>query len=389
MIETPDGAGTTEIATGMAEAARAWLESLDAEQRSTATGHAPVADDPDGEGPDAERRRWFYTPTDHGGLTFHEQRPPQQRGAMKLVASGLTRAAYVTVSTVMGLENVLDHTEGFVTMFDRTRGRDPHMYYLRVFGEPGPTGAWGWRFGGHHVSLNFLVVDGVVVSSTPCFLGADPATSDLLGGVSLRPLGQVEDLARDIVRSLPADLASQAVLLDKAPPDLEAANRTTPKAGDRHIPLAGIWRAPFADPVEQAKLDKMSDGIEERAGLTEDDHRAVELSDEPKGVPASALDAGQREQLRLLLGTYLQRVPEALSPIGRYADDAALDAVHLAWAGPTEPGAPHYYRVQGPRLLIEWDNTQREANHAHSVWRDPTTDFGLDALTQHRAAHHS
>ncbi|WP_218614258.1 DUF3500 domain-containing protein [Pseudonocardia sp. KRD291] len=383
MTATPDGAGTTEIATGMAEAARAWIEGLDDGQRATATGHAPVAADAD-----AERRHWFYTPTDHGGLTFHEQRPPQQRAAMALVASGLSRAAYVTVSTVMGLENVLDHTEGFVAMFDRTRGRDPHMYYLRVFGEPGSTGAWGWRFGGHHVSLNFLVVDGVVVSSTPCFLGADPATSDLLGGASLRPLGRVEDLARDIVRSLPADLAARAVLLDRAPPDLEAANRTVPKPGDRHIPLAGIWRAPFVDPVEQAKLEKGSEAIEERAGLSEDDHRALELSEDPKGVPASALDAGGREQLRLLLGTYLQRVPDALSPIGRYDDDAALDAVHLAWAGPTEPGAPHYYRLQGPRLLIEWDNTQREANHAHSVWRDPTADFGLDALAEHRAAHH-
>ncbi len=381
MVEDPDGAGTAEVATGMAEAARAWLDGLDAGRRSTATGPAPVADD-------AERRRWFYTPTDHGGLTFHEQAPPQQRAAMALVASGLSRAAYVTVSTVMGLENVLDHTEGFVAVFDRARGRDPHLYYLRVFGEPGPTGAWGWRFGGHHVSLNFLVVDGVVVSSTPCFLGADPATSDLLGGVSLRPLGQVEDLARDIVRSLPADLASRAVLLGKAPPDLEGANRTVTRPGDRHIPLAGIWRGRFADPDEWAKLEATSEGIEERAGMSEADHRAVELSAQPRGVPASALDTGQREQLRLLLGTYLQRVPDALSPMARYADDAALDAVHLAWAGPTEPGAPHYYRVQGPRLLIEWDNTQREANHAHSVWRDPTADFGLDALARHRAEHH-
>jgi hypothetical protein len=92
--------------------------------------------------------------------------------------------------------------------------------------------------------------------------------------------------------------------------------------------------------------------------------------------------------LRLLLGTYLGRVPDGVSPLDRYRDDAALDAVHFAWAGPTEPGAPHYYRLQGPRLLVEWDNTQRDANHAHSVWRDPTADFGLDVLAAHRAAHH-
>lgn len=381
--DTP-GAGTAETAATMAEAARAWLDTLDPGQRATAVGHAPAAD---GE-TDAERRRWFYTPTDHGGLTFHDQLPPQQRAAMKLVASGLSRAAYVTAATVMGLENVLDHTEGFVTMFDRTRGRDPSMYYLRVFGDPGPTGTWGWRFGGHHISINMLVVDGLVVASTPCFLGADPASSELLGGARLRPLGEVEDLARDIVRSLPDELARRAVLLDTAPSDIVAGNRTTVGAGDRVIPLAGIWRGPFGKQEEQDRLQAMSDGIEERQGLSSADHRTVELTDEPKGVPAAEMDAAQREQLRMLLGTYLQRVPEALSSMRTYDDDRALDAVHLAWAGPTEPGAGHYYRLQGPRLLVEWDNTQRDANHAHSVWRDPTRDFGLDVLGAHRAAHH-
>jgi hypothetical protein len=106
-------------------------------------------------------------------------------------------------------------------------------------------------------------------------------------------------------------------------------------------------------------------------------------------VPAAALDIAQREMLRALLGTFLGRVPDGVSPLDRYVDDAALDAVHLAWAGSTEPAAPHYYRLQDPRLLLEWDNTQRGANHAHSVWRDPTADFGLDVLAAHRAAHHS
>src|SRR5215510_6626354 len=159
-----------QAAETMAEAAQAWLACLDAGQRSAACGPAPA-----GAGSDAERRRWFYTPTDHGGLTVHQQRPAQQRAAMRLVASGLSRAGYVTVATTMGLENILDHTEGFVTRFDRERGRDPGLYYLRVFGDPGPAGTWGWRFGGHHVSLNNLIVDGELVSTTPCFMGADPA----------------------------------------------------------------------------------------------------------------------------------------------------------------------------------------------------------------------
>ena len=146
--------------------------------------------------------------------------------------------------------------------------------------------------------------------------------------------------------------------------------------------------ARFPDDVEQAKLQALSDAIDAGAGYADADHAALEYTALPKGLPASELDPGQREMLRALLATYLDRVPAEVSPLGRYSDDETLDAVHVAWAGPTEPGAPHYYRLQGPRLLIEWDNTQRGANHAHSVWRDPTADFGLDVLAAHRAAHH-
>lgn len=379
------GAVTTDprraAADRMAEAALAWLDSLDAEQRRTAQGHPPADD-----ATDAERRRWFYTPTDHGGLTMHQQRPAQQRGAMRLVASGLSPAGYVTVATTMGLENVLDHVEGFTVRFDRERGRDPGLYYLRVFGDPGGEQPWGWRFGGHHVSLNNLVVGGELVSTTPCFMGADPAVSPLLGGALNRPLGRVEDLARELVRSLPEELRARAVLLPKAPSDFVTANRTTVAPGDRVVPLAGIWRDPrFPDDDEQAKLQALSDRIDEAAGFEESDHAAVELTAEPRGVAGADLDADQRGLMRQLLGCYLERVPEGVAPT---YDDAALDAVHLAWAGPLDPGAPHYYRLQAPRLLVEWDNTQRDANHAHSVWRDPEADFGLDVLAAHRAAHH-
>lgn len=116
----------------MGEAAAAWLRTLDDAQRAVAAGAVPTDD-----ATDAERRRWFYTPTDHGGLTFHAQRPAQQRAALRLVATGLSTPAYVTVATIIGLENVLDQVEGFRVRFDRERGRDPGLYYLRVFGEPG------------------------------------------------------------------------------------------------------------------------------------------------------------------------------------------------------------------------------------------------------------
>ena len=268
-----------EVAARMAEAASAWLETLDAEQRAIGQGAVP-ADDPS----DNERRRWFYTPTDHGGLTIHQQRPAQQRAAMRLVSTGLSPAAYVSVATTMGLENVLDFIEGFVVRFGRERGRDPGLYYLRVFGEPGGDRPWGWRFGGHHVSLNNLVVDGVLVATTPCFLGADPATSALLGGAVNRPLARVEDLGRDLMRSLQPDLASRALLLPKAPSDFVTANRTYVTDGDRVIPLTGIWRDErFPDPVEQANLQAISDAIDDDCGTERRRPRRGGVHDRPQG----------------------------------------------------------------------------------------------------------
>lgn len=362
-----------EVASRMAEAAQAWLDSLDADQRMVAVGPVPGA----GGVAEAERTRWFYTPTDHGGLTFHQQHPFQHRLVMRLVASGLSEAGYTTVATVLGLENVLDRVEGFSVHWGRERTRDPGMYYLRIFGEPGGTQPWGWRFGGHHVSLNYLVVDGRVVATTPCFLGADPAVSPLLGGATLRPLGTAEDLARELVRSLRPDPA-RAALLARAPNDVVAGNST--RIGDHVVKRRELWR-PGQHVPDRAD--------EPATGLEDADQRALAITPTPKGVPGAELDTAQRGLLRALLGTYLDRVPDGVSPLSRYDDPGALDAVHLAWAGSTTAGQPHYYRLQGPRLLIEWTNVHRGVNHAHAVWRDPETDFGGDVLAAHYAAHHA
>ena len=373
-----------EVAARMAAAAAAWLDALDPGQRAAAGGRAPSPD----AGSDAERRRWFYTPTDHGGLPLGAQRPAQQRLAHQLVASGLSTAGYVTVATIIGLDNVLDQVEGWSVDWGRERGRDPGLYYLRVFGEPGGAAPWGWRFGGHHVSLNNLVVDGAVRSTTPCFFGADPAVSPLLGPAPLRPLGGAEDPARDLVRSLDPGQAARAILLDRAPSDIVGGNRARLSDGDQMIHLRDIWRGLFAERRLAERVTQMGDSAELASGYDTEDHQRVALTTAPKGLPAAELRAGQRAKLRTLLAAYLGRVPDGLSRQADYADDGALDAVHLAWAGPTGPGEPHYYRLQGPRLLIEYDNTQRQANHAHSVWRDPEADFGDDVLGAHLTAHH-
>jgi hypothetical protein len=196
-------------------------------------------------------------------------------------------------------------------------------------------------------------------------------------------------LGRDIVRSLPPELATRAILLPNSPSDFVTINLTYVTDGKQVIPLAGMYRDErYADPVEEAKLRPLDDVIRDETDLSEADQEAVAYSTEPKGVPAAELDSEQREMLRALLATNLDRAPTGLSPLQSYDDEAALNAVHFAWAGGTAPGEPHYYRLQGPHLLVEWDNTQNDANHAHSVWRDPTSDFGLDVLARHRAAHH-
>ena len=373
-----------KVAERMAAAAADWLEALDPAQRAVATCGAPS---PDAEA-DAERRLWFYTPTDHGGLTLGAQRPTQQRLALRLVATGVSTAGYVTVATIIGLDNVLDQVEGWSVNWGRERGRDPGLYYLRVFGEPGGTGPWGWRFGGHHVSLNNLIDDGLVRAVTPCFLGADPAVSPLLGPAPLRPLGGPEDLARELVRSLDPGQGALAVLLDRAPADIVGGNRFRIADGDQMMYLREVWRRPFTEPELAGRIARMDADAERASGYDAGDYQRLALTRVPKGLPARDLDAGQRELLRALLATYLGRAPDGLSPQAFYADDAVLDEVHFAWAGPTGPGQPLYYRLQGPRLLIEYDNTQRQANHAHSVWRDPEADFGCDVLGAHLAAHH-
>jgi len=357
----------------MVEAAREFLESLNAEQRATAQHDFPD---------DAERRRWFYTPTDHGGIALSALSPAQQRRALELVTSGLSEGGYNVVATIMGLDNVLDRVEGWKMMWGRDRGRDPGLYYLRIFGQPATSSSWSWRFGGHHVSINHTIVDGRVQSSTPCFLGADPAKSPLLGGDWLRPLASAEDLAREIVASLDPSQLAQAVISEVAPVDLVGANRSTLTGNDVPLPLADLWRDRFSGELGELVVTIQS-AAEVKAGVNADNLDAVRLTEEPKGLPVKSFGARQKEGLRALLEAYIGRLPDAIAEkeSARFHGEE-LDKLSFAWAGSTDLGHPHYYRIQGPNLLVEYDNTQRDANHVHTVWRDPRGDFG-DHLLRH------
>lgn len=368
----------TAVASRMAEAAVALIASLDDAQRTLACW--PMSDHD-------ERLRWFYTPTDHGGLPISAMQSAQQRLTHRLVATGLSRPGYVTVATIMGLDNVLDMIEGWTATWGRERGRDPGLYYVRIFGDPASSEPWSWRFGGHHVSIHHTIVDGEVVGSTPCFLGADPASSPLLGPHLLRPLAAAEDLGRELVRSMDESQRALAIVSPVAPVDHVSANRSVYGAGDGDLPLplGEVWRGRFTGDLG-ARVEAIQAQAEAAAGLTVEHLEAVRLlADRPRGMSAAKLRADQREVLRALLDVYVQRIPDELAEaeVAKYASDDALDALHIAWAGGLEPGEGHYYRVHGPTLLAEYDNTQRGANHVHTVWRDPRRDFGVDALRAH------
>ena len=367
-------AGAQRVAARMAEAARNFLESLDQEQRREASWPFPASE---------ERLRWYYTPTDHGGLPLARMRPHQQQLAFKLLSTGLSRPAYVTACTIIGLDNVLDELEGWSRTWGRERGRDPALYYLRVFGDPASDGTWSWRFGGHHVSIHHLLTEGRVAASTPLFLGADPAVSPFLGGYELRPLGSAEDFGRELLTSLDREQRARATLSPVAPYDLVGGNRSRIGGGETAPRLPELWRGRFEGELGEL-AESLQAQLEGDLGVLPEHLEAVRLTLAPKGISGADLDRAQKSLLRRILGVYLSRLPDELTEVelARYSDER-LAAVSFAWAGPGERGLPHYYRVQGPRLLIEYENAQRGGNHAHSVWRDPEGDFGADLLGEH------
>lgn len=373
---------TRPLAIELAAKVAGWLDSLSSQQRARATFGPPGTSE-------HERLLWFYTPTDHGGLPLVDQRPAQHRLAMQILAAGLSEAGYVTLVTVMGMENVLDRLEGWSMTFERDRGRDPGMYYLSVFGSPGDR-LWGWRFGGHHVSVNQLIVDGCIVSTTPLFLGADPAAAPLLGSV-LQPLVSVQDVALDLMNSFDHDQRSRALIHPRAVSDLVGANRSLVSEGNQRLPLPDVFRRRFTDTTVANQLEQVNEAMQSGSGYAAQDDVQVALTGVPKGLPAAAMTGSQREGLQTLLDLYFTRAAEPIAESYqvRYRGDDQLDALHVAWAGALKAGEPHYYRIQGPGLLIEYDNTQRRANHVHAVWRDPTGDFGVDTLAHHHHTAHA
>jgi hypothetical protein len=292
-----------------------------------------------------------------------------------LISSALSLHAYAKVCAIMALESVLNRIE------DR-RGdvvRDPGRYFISIFGTPGERRwgdeRWGWRLEGHHVALNFTVFapGGVhIMAYTPLFLGANPAEVRHGDHVATRPCGEEEDVARALLASLDADQRRIAVIAEHAPPDFVLAN----------VPLvpesatAAELVPPFMRRVRE--INDAWDALPASAAETLRFERT-----KPRGLSAREMTESQRAILATLMDVYNSRLPDDFAKLLRKPDLPLLDDVHFAWAGSDRHGDGHYYRLQGQFFLVEYDNTQDDANHVHAVLRDMYGDFGVDYLREH------
>jgi hypothetical protein len=279
---------------------------------------------------DDQARRWIeYRPRPRPGACLADFDRTARKAAHRLLATGLSPHAYAQAMTVVALEEVLDRREGWA------RGRHSNDYWVAVFGDPAADEVWSWRFEGHHLSVT-MTVRGDEVSPAPVFLGANPARVEYAGRPVVRPLAPEEDLARELLAALRPEARGEAIVSDQAPADNYTS--VSPRAD---VPI------------------------------------------EPLGIAGARLDPTGRAMLHQLVALYLARLPDELA--AREADRLDVRELHFAWEGPTRPGQRHYYRVQGPDLLIEYDNTTDDGNHAHTVLRRPASDFGDDILSRHRA----
>lgn len=318
-------AGAQKPPAAMLSAARSFLESLPPELKQRA--QFPFDSD--------ERVNWYYVPRERLGLPLKAMTPAQRDAAMALLRAGLSAKGYSKAETIRSLEDVL------LEIGDNPKARDKEMYYFSIFGEPSEQSTWGWRYEGHHLSQHWTIVAGKALASTPQFFGANPAevrTGRLAG---TRPLAAEEDLAYELLRSATEAQLRDAVIDEKAPSDILTTNAKEASIQDQR----GLTHKEMS-PAQRALLVTL---IEEHAGAQTD--------------------------------------PVARERIAR-VQAAGLDAVRFAWMGGRDKGQGHYYRIQGPTFLVEFDNTQTNANHIHSVWRDFKGDFGRDLLSEHYKAAH-
>jgi len=320
----------TGTAARIGDALTRWLDALDAAQRSRAVFPFDSA----------ERFAWDYRPGTRRGLALADMTETQRAAAMAIVDSAMSERGAREVRAIIALEPILGQLE-------RAAGhgvidRDPERYWFAVFGDPARVAPWSWRLGGHHVAVGSTVAAGRVIGSAPSFLGANPATVPAGPLAGRRAIDGEELLARALLWSLSPSQRTLAVVDPVAPPDILSGNG---------------YRA--------------------------------DLREVPSGIRHDQLEVAQQAGLEGLIQRYLERSAPAIAN-GEWDRIRAADlaSVTFAWAGPDLPGRGHYYAIRGPSLLVEYDNTQNGANHIHSVWRDPTNDWGEDFLADHYRRSH-
>jgi hypothetical protein len=310
---------------GGAAAANAFLNSLPKDLRSAAA--FPITSD--------ERLAWHFVPKDRVGVSLLKLDDAQSELLGPLLATALSPEGLLSARGVMKHENILRRVETEEGIGNASR-RDPGLYYTAVFGKPSVSAPWAWRFEGHHLSINVTELPGQPPIVAPVFMGANPARVLSGPNAGFRLLAAEEDLGRALITLLSAENRKVAMIRDTAFADILTGN----------------------DP----KVQKL----------------------EFEGLSAERMSADERAQLRQLIELYVGRVtPAAAKDALMRLDSAGFEKVRFAWAGGIEPGQPHYYRIHGPTLLIEYDDTQNGANHIHTVYRDLERDLGGDALRAH------
>lgn len=315
----------TDSTVTMSYAAKAYLNALSPELRAKTS--FPIDAD--------ERMNWHFVPLERKGVALREMTSAQKHLAEALLSAGLSQQGIIKAHTIMSLDQILKDIE-------KGTGpeRDPEKYYVSIFGEPSEQGVWGYRFEGHHISLNFTVVNGRIASS-PSFFGDNPAEVKEGPRAGLRALMREEDLGRALIKSLDESQRATAIVDKTAPKDI----------------------------------------------ITFDSRKAA-LNGQPNGLQFSKMNARQKDALTALVSEYAGNFPPQVADFRMDQYRKNQGNLYFAWAGGIDKGQPHYYRIQTAAFLIEYDDTQNNANHIHSVWRDYNGDFGADLLAQHYQASH-
>jgi hypothetical protein len=312
-------------------AAIKFMHSLDASQQALAL--FPFDTD--------ERYTYHYFPVnDRKGIAMDQLNQAQQKAALDLMRTGLTEQTMKKVKEIMELETLLKAIE---KRKPDDHFRDPGKYYFTLFGVPADNTIWGWRLEGHHVYFNFSANDKKLVSGTPGFLGANPAIVQEGSQKGEEVLKEEKEMGFAFLHALSPEELKKAIVDSVVPGDI----------------VTGITRKAMID--------------------------------HPSGIRYSELTSSQQSQLLQLIGLYVHRFTKLFADgMLKEIQEAGLSNLWFTWAGYQEPGIgkPHYYRIQGPTIIIEYDNTQNNANHVHTVVRDLIHDYGGDLLLEHYRNNH-